>query len=93
MLIGFMGAALFEERFVNFEISKSIPVTIIRVALGGAVFFGLNTVLKLPFNKEFLANGSFVSCMVRTCRYAITMFVTMGLYPLTFKIFAKPSKE
>ena len=93
MLIGFMGAALFEERFVNFEISKNIPVTVLRVATGGAIFFGLNTVLKLPFNKAFLANGSFVSSIVRTCRYALTMFVTMGLYPMTFKIFARSSKE
>lgn len=48
MLIGFVLAEPFEQKFVNFENTSNILRCILRTIGGGIVYFGLNTVLKLP---------------------------------------------
>ena len=89
MLLGFAFAVPFEEKFVNFEGTRSVIRSILRIAGGSAIFFGLNTLLKLPFSSEFLSDGSTLSHVVRTLRYAIVLFIDMGVYPLLFKATAK----
>ena len=61
----------------------------LRVLGGVAVFFGLNTLLKLPFSKEFLESGTLAAYLVRTLRYAVVIFVDMGVYPLVFRLTGK----
>ena len=89
MLIGFMFAEPFEEKFVKFENTRSPLRAVLRVIGGGALYFALNTALKLPFSSEFLASGTYPSLLVRTLRYAVVIFVVVGVYPLLFRVTAK----
>ncbi len=93
MLIGFFVADLFETKYVKFENTKSIPRIILRIAGAGAVFLGLSLLLKLPFSKEFLNSASAGEYAVRTARYAIVMFVTLGVFPMCFKYTANIGKK
>jgi len=86
MLAGFVLGVEFEERYVNFENTRSPLRSVLRVLGGVAVFFGLNTLLKLPFSKDFLENGTMAACLVRTLRYAVVIFADMGVYPLVFRL-------
>ncbi|MBQ6293274.1 MAG: phosphatase PAP2 family protein [Lachnospiraceae bacterium] len=89
MMIGTYIGAFVEKRWIRFENTRSVPRMIIRTFIGIGLFFGLNTVLKMPFNKDFLASGTFASLMVRTARYAVILFVEVALYPACFKFFKK----
>ena len=84
MMLGYFLAAPFEKKFVNFKETKSIVRSILRVAGGGALYFGLNTLLKMPFPKELLASATMLSYVIRTARYAIIIFLLIGVYPLVF---------
>ena len=92
MLVGFVLGVAFEEKYVNFENTRSPLRSVIRVLGGVAVFFGLNTLLKLPFSKDFLENGTMAAYLVRTLRYAVVIFVDLGVYPLVFRL-TKGKKE
>lgn len=89
LLIGAILAIHFERRFVKYQDTRSIPAKIVRAAGAFAIYFGLNTLLKLPFSKEFLAGASFSALLVRAARYTVTMFVIMGVYPKVFPLFEK----
>ena len=89
MLVGFVLGVEFEQRWVNFENTRSPLRSVLRVLGGVAVFFGLNTLLKLPFSKEFLESGTLAAYLVRTLRYAAVIFVDMGVYPLVFRLTGK----
>ena len=97
ILLGYILAMEFEERFVNFENTRLPLNTILRVAGGVAVFFGLNTLCKLPFSKEFLESGTMAALMVRMLRYTIVIFADLGVYPMVFKFtdkwFAKAPEQ
>ncbi len=86
MLIGFMLAEPFEERFVRFGNTSNILRCIIRTLIGGVLFFGLNEVLKLPFPKELLDDGIFIGHVIRTLRYAAVIFLVVGVYPVLFRL-------
>mgnify|MGYP006974383452 CR=1 FL=1 len=60
-----------------------------RVLGGGAVYFGLNTLLKLPFSSAFLSSGTTLAYLVRVLRYALILFAVVALYPLLFDRFGK----
>ena len=89
MMIGTYAGAFVEKRWIRFENTRSIPRMILRTLAGIGLFFGLNIVLKLPFSSEFLASGSFAALMVRTCRYAVILFVEVAAYPACFKLFRR----
>lgn len=93
MMIGFFAGFLFEERFVKFEVTKKVIPSVLRVLCGGALYFGLNTLLKLPFPTDFLTSGTFLAFLVRTIRYAVVCFVVIGVYPMIFKIFKKKAAK
>ena len=86
ILVGFIIAVEFEERFVKFENTRNILRCILRPVLGVAVYFGLNTLLKLPFGKEFLDSATMASYAVRAARYCVVIFFTIGVYPLIFRL-------
>ena len=85
MLIGFLCAEPFEERFVKFENTKNVIRCILRTVGGGILYFGLNTVLKMPFPKELLDAGDTVAHLIRPLRYAVVIFTVIGVYPMLFK--------
>ena len=86
ILVGFIFAVRFEERFVKFENTRNILRCILRVALGIGVYFGLNVLTKLPFSKEFLDAVEMGSYALRAARYCVIIFVTIGVYPMLFKL-------
>ena len=59
---------------------------ILRILLGVGVYFGLNTLLKLPFSKDFLDAATMASYAVRAARYCVIIFVTIGVYPFLFRL-------
>ena len=86
LLIGFMAGTLLDDRYVHFE-NTCKPIWMVARVLGGlAVYLALNTVLKLPFSKEFLADSSIAALLVRCGRYAIIAFVDFGVYPMLFRL-------
>lgn len=94
-LVGFIFANAFEERFVKFETTRNVLRWILRLAIGVGLYFGVNTLLKLPFSSDFLDSGTTLAYAVRALRYCVISFVLMGVYPLVFrlgdKIFKKKS--
>lgn len=85
LLIGFMGGTLLDDYCVHFEDTRK-PLFMVTRLLGGlAVYLVLNSVLKMPFSKEFLSDGSTAALLVRCTRYAIIAFVDFGVYPMLFK--------
>ena len=89
MLLGFALAEPFEERYVRFENTRSPVRAVLRVIGGAAVYFALNTVLKLPFSSAFLDSGTLAAHLVRSARYAVVVFTVIALYPMLFKLTAK----
>ncbi len=93
VMIGFFAAIPFEEKYVNFEATKKPLFIALRILGGGIGFFALNTVLKLPFPKELLESAGAVSFLIRTVRYALEIFLLIGVYPLAFRLEKKLKKE
>ena len=85
MLLGLILAFPFEEKYVRFENTRSPIRCILRVVGGGAVYFGLNAALKLPFPSALLDSGTFAAHLIRALRYAVVCFADIGLYPLLFR--------
>ena len=81
---GFMTAFIFEEKYVHFENTRSIPASVLRLVGGVLVFLAVSTVLKLPFSKEFRESASAGAFTLRTVRYAAAVFCAMGPYPMLF---------
>ena len=86
MLLGLILAFPFEEKYVRFENTRSPIRCILRVVGGGAVYFGLNAALKLPFPPALLDSGTFAAHLIRTLRYTAVMFTVIALYPMVFKL-------
>ena len=97
MMGGFFIADIFEEKYVRFENTRSAVSSVIRVIVGAGLFLGLNAALKLPFPARILEAENAVAYLIRTVRYAIVMFVEVGVYPMSFtllkKLDKKPAKE
>ncbi len=85
LMLGFMAGDQLEQRKVRFENTHNLLRCLLRALGGAAIFFALNTLLKLPFPKDFLDSASFAALMVRCLRYAVTAFVLFGVYPIAFK--------
>ncbi len=86
MLLGYVFAEPFERKFVNFENTKNPVRVILRVILGGGFYVVVNSLLKMPFSSEFLDGGTMAAHLVRTGRYAIVIFIVIGVYPMLFKV-------
>ena len=82
ILVGALGAFLFEEKFVNFSLDVSLWKKAIRVVFGIIIILGLKEGLKIPF--DLIAEGNLY---LRALRYAIASFCALGLYPMLFKKF------
>ena len=84
MMAGFFLGNLFEERYVKFQSTRVWWKILLRLVGGVAVYFVLNTVLKLPFDEAFLDSGTAAAYLVRTLRYTIVLFVDIAIYPMVF---------
>ena len=93
MLVGFLLAEPFEEKFVRFENTSSLLRCILRTIGGGLIYFGLNTVLRAVFGVFGLQDGSLAEHLARCGRYAIVIFVVIAVYPMLFKLTAKIGKK
>lgn len=93
MLLGLMLALPFEEKYVQFENTRDPVRCVLRIAFGGAIYFGLNTALKLPFPKELLDAGDLTAHLIRSLRYTLVMFTVIALYPMLFRYTAKIGKK
>ncbi|MDO5331715.1 MAG: phosphatase PAP2 family protein, partial [Bacillota bacterium] len=93
MMLGGFAGFLFEEKFVNFENTRNILRMILRVVIGAGLFFALNTAFKLPFSSAFLESGTTAALLVRAARYAIVIFLLIGVYPMLFKVTDKVWKK
>jgi len=93
MLVGMTAAVPFEEKYVNYRDTRNPFAMILRVAGAFAIYFVLNTVLKMPFSTEWLDSGTLAPNLVRTARYAILLFVAVGIYPMAFPLFERVGKK
>ena len=89
MMTGLIAAIHFEERFVHFQDTRNILAMALRLLFALAVYFALNTLLKLPFDKAFLDSGTLAALLVRAARYAVDIFVIIGVYPKVFPVFER----
>ena len=85
MLLGFVLAVEFEQKYVDFQNTRSTLRSVLRLVGGVAVFFGLNTLLKLPFSAEYLNSGELSALFIRMARYTLVIFADMGVYPMVFR--------
>lgn len=88
-LIGAISAIYFERKYVNFQETRRIIVMVLRILGALLLYVVLNTLLKLPFDKQFLAGTTLSAFFIRTARYAIIMFLIMGVYPMIFPRFER----
>ena len=86
MMLGFVLAVEFEQKYVNFENTRSVLRSVLRVVGGVAVFFGLNTLMKMPFSTDFLNSGEMSALLIRMVRYTLVVFAVLGAYPMVFKV-------
>ena len=89
LLIGMTAAVPFEKKYVDFRDTRNVFAMILRVIGAFAIYLVLNKVLKIPFGKEWLDSGELLPNLVRTARYAIILFVVVGVYPMVFPAFEK----
>lgn len=83
MMLGFFAANLFEEKYVQFENTKDVKKSILRVAGGLVVFLVANVVLKVIFGLIDIVE---MANLLRVIRYGLLVFLTMGVYPLVFRV-------
>ncbi len=84
VMAGFFLAVPFEEKYVNFSNTREPLRIVLRLAVGMAIYYVLNALLKLPFDDAFLASPTTAAFIIRAVRYAIVTFVVIGVYPLAF---------
>ena len=89
LLIGMVTAFPYEKKYVRFQDTRNVFAMILRVLGAFVIYAVLNTVMKLPFDKEWLNNGTMGANLIRSARYVILLFVLVGVYPRVFPVFEK----
>lgn len=92
-MIGLIIAIPFEQKYIRFQDTRNVPAMFLRTILAFVIYFILNTLLKLPFDSAFLDSGSIVAFLVRTVRYALIIFMIIGIYPKIFPLYEKIGKK
>lgn len=93
LLVGAIVAIPFERKFVNYQDTRNPWAMVARVLGAFAIYFSLNTLLKMPFSADYLSSGSTGALLIRAARYAVIMFVIMGVYPKVFPLFERLGKK
>ena len=53
--------------------------------MGGALYFGLSAAIKLAIGNIY-PEGTQGYLLMRTVRYALVVFLVVGVYPLSFRL-------
>ena len=93
LLIAAAVAFPYEAKYVKFQDTRNPWAMILRALGSFAIYFALNTLLKMPFSKEWLDSGELLANLVRTARYAIILFIVLTVYPRVFPLFEKVGKK
>ena len=93
LMIGMAVVFPYERKYVGFQDTRNVWAMILRVAGAFAVYALLNTVMKLPFSETWLNSGTLGANLVRSARYAILLFVLVGVYPRVFPLLEKIGKK
>ena len=93
LIIGMAVVFPYERKYVGFQDTRNVWAMILRVAGAFAVYALLNTVMKLPFSETWLNSGTLGANLVRSARYAILLFVLVGVYPRVFPLLEKIGKK
>ena len=83
----------YEEKHIGYWDTRSVPAMILRCIGALAIYYVLNTVLKMPFSREFLDNGTLAANLVRSARYAVILFTVIAVYPRIFPLFEKIGRK
>jgi membrane-associated phospholipid phosphatase len=81
LMAGFVGAMIFEEKFVKFDMNVSLLKKIIRVVVGIVVML----IVQLGVKAIFVAIFGADIIVLDLIRYGLIAFIGLGLYPLLFK--------
>ncbi|MDD6195134.1 MAG: phosphatase PAP2 family protein [Lachnospiraceae bacterium] len=92
MMVGVFFGTLFEERFVNFENTKKVSLMLLRTIFGAVVYLGCNALIKAAIGGIFVEDtmGYF---LMRVIRYALVVFILLGIYPMAFRLEKKIFKN
>lgn len=85
MLIGFVCGRRFEEKLVRFENTSNLWIAMLRTLIGGALYFALSSLIKLVIG-DLCPEGTQGYLLLRTVRYALVIFLLIGVYPLCFRL-------
>lgn len=86
VVLGLFFGFMFEEKFVKFEFCKKWWTYIARPIGGVLAFLIFTLLLKLPMQFITLEETSIIALIYRLFRYAISTFLTIGVYPFMFKL-------
>ena len=81
LMFGFVGAMLFEQKYINFSTDVSLPKKIIRIATGIIIMLAIQLGVKALFTALF---GEDI-ILLDLIRYGLIAFIGLGVYPLLFK--------
>ncbi len=85
MLIGMVTGLFFEEKLVRFKNTANPWLVLLRTLVGGALYFGLNAAIKLVIGGIY-PEGTQGYLLLRAVRYALVVFLVVGVYPLSFRV-------
>lgn len=86
IMLGTFLAFHFEEKFVRFEMPSGFLQGFLRIVGALVLFLTLSLLLQAPFPIDLLESNGFLAHLLRCARYAIGVFVVVGVYPLCFKL-------
>ena len=92
LLTGTVLAFWFEEKFVNFEVTKNVFRVILRILGAVVIFLIIEFGIKAIAGLSVFGDSNFWSIFFRVLRYFLISFSTFGLYPMVFKYTAKIGK-
>lgn len=83
---GFMTGMLFEEKVTKFQNTRTWWRIVLRVLVGGALYLGINSALKGIVGAIYpdYEGDVWFERIFRVLRYAVIVFLLLGVYPLLF---------
>ena len=85
IMTGFFAARVLDLRYIRFEGTRNVRAAFLRMAIGLALFGGLNVLCKLPFSDDFLQSATTGQFLFRAVRYFLISFLMLGVYPAAFR--------
>jgi len=83
LMLGFVGAMIFEQKYVQFDLQVPVMKKVIRIVAGIVIMLAVQLGVKAIFGGLF---GEDI-ILLDLIRYALVAFIGLGLYPILFKKF------